>query len=629
MSEILRDRSEEQIPQNSLQKKKVPKWAQKNELSSLPRLPIPDLNTTLERYLEYVKPLVSDEELEETKRKVKDFVQFDGPLLDKQLRELDKESPTSWLEGFWDTMYLSWRDSVAIHINPCFVFENDPTPSRNKQIPRAASMIFSTYWFVSILRAGQLAPDYERKDPLCMSQYNLLFGSTRIPQFSRDKLVVDYESTHVAVVCNDQYYTFELVDSDGRSLEIEQVEQLLYQIVDDSKGKDTPPLGIMTTADRETWSSVWTRLAEISPKNRDYLSKLTSAMFLVCLDEKMPSTLNETGKVMLHSDGRNRWFDKSIQLIVCQNGRAGINMEHSGFDGHTCLRFTEDVFNHSVRTRCDSPSSFSSSTIDMGVTSSLNKLDFILTEDIVEAIENATMQFQKLAGTCHTNILHFTPYGRSFISKSKLSPDALVQACFHIAEFKLTGKIGSTYESAMTKKFYHGRTECMRVVTNELVDFLNIIADPSSVAIDQQKMLKIAIKSHVKRVQEAKSGQGVDRHLWGMNQIAKQRQIRLPGYSVPDIFSDVAWSRLRYDTLSTSNCGGYSLSSFGFGPVVPDGWGIGYIIKDKCMHFHVTNYDEKMCKTFVNYLEQALVDVAKLMTNGEPIRIYAEVRSKL
>eukprot|EP01126_Amoeba_proteus_P047277 TRINITY_DN5387_c0_g1_i6.p1 TRINITY_DN5387_c0_g1~~TRINITY_DN5387_c0_g1_i6.p1 ORF type:complete len:284 (-),score=61.23 TRINITY_DN5387_c0_g1_i6:87-884(-) len=265
----------------------------------------------------------------------------------------------------------------------------------------------------------------------------------------------------------------------------------------------------------------------------------------------------------------------------------------------------------------------------MGVTSSLNKLDFILTEDIVEAIENATMQFQKLAGTCHTNILHFTPYGRSFISKSKLSPDALVQACFHIAEFKLTGKIGSTYESAMTKKFYHGRTECMRVVTNELVDFLNIIADPSSVAIDQQKMLKIAIKSHVKRVQEAKSGQGVDRHLWGMNQIAKQRQIRLPGYSVPDIFSDVAWSRLRYDTLSTSNCGGYSLSSFGFGPVVPDGWGIGYIIKDKCMHFHVTNYDEKMCKTFVNYLEQALVDVAKLMTNGEPIRIYAEVRSKL
>jgi carnitine O-acetyltransferase len=34
---------------------------------------------------------------------------------------------------------------------------------------------------------------------------------------------------------------------------------------------------------------------------------------------------------MLHSNGHNRWFDKSIQLIVCENGKAGINMEHSPF----------------------------------------------------------------------------------------------------------------------------------------------------------------------------------------------------------------------------------------------------------------------------------------------------------
>lgn len=92
--------------------------------------------------------------------------------------------------------------------------------------------------------------------------------------------------------------------------------------------------------------------------------------------------LEETGKVMLHSDGHNRWFDKAIQLIVCENGRAGINMEHSGFDGHTCLRFAEDVFNHSVRTRCDSPSSFDTGSVDMGNTSSLHRMDFILPDDV-------------------------------------------------------------------------------------------------------------------------------------------------------------------------------------------------------------------------------------------------------
>lgn len=35
-------------------------------------------------------------------------------------------------------------------------------------------------------------------------------------------------------------------------------------------------------------------------------------------------------------------------------------------------------------------------------------------------------------------------------------------------------QLGSTYESAMTKKFYHGRTECMRSVTNEVADLMDV-----------------------------------------------------------------------------------------------------------------------------------------------------------
>ena len=36
---------------------------------------------------------------------------------------------------------------------------------------------------------------------------------------------------------------------------------------------------------------------------------------------------------MLHNfDGSNRWFDKPIQLIVANNGRAGVNAEHTPVD---------------------------------------------------------------------------------------------------------------------------------------------------------------------------------------------------------------------------------------------------------------------------------------------------------
>ncbi|CAM9906333.1 unnamed protein product, partial [Ectocarpus fasciculatus] len=39
----------------------------------------------------------------------------------------------------------------------------------------------------------------------------------------------------------------------------------------------------------------------------------------------------------------NRWYDK-LQLIVFENGAAGVNFEHTWVDGHTVLRFASDVF---------------------------------------------------------------------------------------------------------------------------------------------------------------------------------------------------------------------------------------------------------------------------------------------
>ena len=44
----------------------------------------------------------------------------------------------------------------------------------------------------------------------------------------------------------------------------------------------------------------------------------------------------------------NRWFDKTLQLVVCRNGSAGILFEHSMVDGHTVLRLASDVFTDTI-----------------------------------------------------------------------------------------------------------------------------------------------------------------------------------------------------------------------------------------------------------------------------------------
>ena len=38
----------------------------------------------------------------------------------------------------------------------------------------------------------------------------------------------------------------------------------------------------------------------------------------------------------------------TVQVIVCKNGVAGINFEHSTCDGHSVLRFASDVYARAV-----------------------------------------------------------------------------------------------------------------------------------------------------------------------------------------------------------------------------------------------------------------------------------------
>ncbi|MFN3545816.1 MAG: choline/carnitine O-acyltransferase, partial [Thiobacillus sp.] len=38
------------------------------------------------------------------------------------------------------------------------------------------------------------------------------------------------------------------------------------------------------------------------------------------------------GRLILHGNGTNRWFDKSVSMVVFANGRAGFNGEHTWAD---------------------------------------------------------------------------------------------------------------------------------------------------------------------------------------------------------------------------------------------------------------------------------------------------------
>ena len=55
--------------------------------------------------------------------------------------------------------------------------------------------------------------------PLDMSQYFRLFNSSRVPQIGRDELVTDDTARHILVIRNGHFFTFDVLDKDGKSEE--------------------------------------------------------------------------------------------------------------------------------------------------------------------------------------------------------------------------------------------------------------------------------------------------------------------------------------------------------------------------------------------------------------------------
>lgn len=97
------------------------------------------------------------------------------------------------------------------------------------------------------------------------------------------------------------------------------------------------PLGVLTAENRDTWADVREDLEQTH--NQIALDTIDSALFLLSLDDKANYSSEDPVPIvqnMLHGDSNgliNRWFDKSFSLIVCKDGNAGINFEHSWGDG--------------------------------------------------------------------------------------------------------------------------------------------------------------------------------------------------------------------------------------------------------------------------------------------------------
>jgi carnitine O-acetyltransferase len=587
--------------------------------SQLPKIPVPTLQDTLQRYLIAVEPLITPQQMQKTKQAVAEFESNPawGPYLQSQLQELDRLTATSYIEGFWDTMYLEIRDPIVTNVNPGFVLAPNPHEDQNPyklasalgttvQIARTAQLLEASAQFVKLVTSETLSPDMEKTTPLDMSQYPKLFSSTRIPGYSRDtfRQLPEKNARHVLVISRGHYFLVNILNDAGSPLSVNEIAAQLVTADQQALalGPNFHALGPLTGQDRLRWSFNYSHLSSLG-NNATALNWLEQSLFAVCLEDSAPSTINEAGQITLHgSSAFNRYYDKSIQLLVFQDGRTGINFEHTGFDGHTVLTYVSHIYAHQTDL----------SQLKPVFPSSVARLNFLLDDKIKNEITAAQIDFQDRSKSLSSSYMNWTQHGKKFITAHGFSPDAYVQMAFQLTQQRLFGKLVSTYESSNVKHFNRGRTECVRSATSDAKTFVESF---DSEEAPEQKLAKLnaAVTRHVVEMKKSKEGKLIDRHLQALNWLSMQQMQRQAGYQRPSLFTDAAYGTHFASVLSTSNCGSPALDHFSFGPVTSSGFGLGYMIKDNSIPVAVTSFQGK-AQLFANGLRKSLSDMQQFVS---------------
>jgi carnitine O-acetyltransferase len=357
----------------------------------------------------------------------------------------------------------------------------------------------------------------------------------------------DPTARHIVVMCHSQFYWFDVFDDNSDIIMTERdLAQNFQAITEDAQ--TTPiqeaaksAIGVLTTENRRVWANVREILTKdgSGSNNSECLRIVDSALFILCLDNTSPKTGAELSMNMLCGTNvtergvqigtcTNRWYDK-LQIIVCQNGTAGINFEHTGVDGHTVLRMASDVYTDTIlrfaRTiNGNAPTMWATTSPDPSkrdpasfgnVRTTPHRLEWTMLPEISFALRFAETRLGDLINQNEFETLEFHHYGKNFITSMGFSPDAFVQMAFQAAYYGLYGKSESTYEPAMTKSFLHGRTEAIRTVSDASVEFVRKFCEDAPVADKIEALRKACIK-HTTTTKECSKALGQDRHLYAL-----------------------------------------------------------------------------------------------------------------
>lgn len=589
----------------------------------LPRVPLPTLEESCERFLAWCAPLLTAEERAATEAEVAAFAAEGGVgrTLQAALAEYDaSEGVHSWLDTFWPYRYLGRRDRIALNANFFFLFQDvegvegaqddqgfqdvesvqDGQGVRDSevrgpdqpQVERAAGLIAGAVHYKRLLDQERVPPLVQRGQPQSMEQNKYLFSTTRIPGPEQDTVRAPYtaqwpgpsRARHIVVFHRGHMFRLDVIGPDGTPHSLADLTAGLRAVRVAGAEPPAPDtsVGHLTTMARAEWAAARDALLACHPRNAAALDDVETALFCLCLEDFAPADTQQACDELLYGDRGNRWFDKALSLIVFADGRAGVNVEHCELDGTTILSFVDAV----LGTPASEHASRAGARTQGAPTP--RPIHFELDAALRAQVRSAADAFAEYGENTATRTVSFDDFGAQHAKSLRVSPDAFVQLAYQLAHQRAKGRLGATYESIATRQYRRGRTEAMRVVTPHIQRFVAGMEDPAADAATRRAALRSAAEQHVTRARECQLGQAPEQHLWELELIQRRRGAELGVAEQPALYRCPGWVIMRDDYLSTSSAPSAHIQYFGFGSTSPRCIGVAYVLLPDRFHVYLS-----------------------------------------
>ncbi|ACR17369.1 hypothetical protein ckrop_0605 [Corynebacterium kroppenstedtii DSM 44385] len=550
-------------------------------------LPLPSLEQTVAALVSAARAVAPADVVDTTRTAGSAFLQHSGPEVQAKLEKFaatEREAGRSWFSAEWLRSYLSTRTSLLHSTNVSFQINSGFLPS-TPGVGRAAEFIYRAATIHLDQARGTTPQETDaRGNPTTMDQWQCFDGGIRHPQPDFDTIhrsELGDRDREIGVFWAGRLFAVPVTNHDGALRDIDSLAESITAII--HPDADKPALREQTAVDlgfavpsavgSETLAPILEQALK-QPHNQHTYRRLTNFLFTVTLTDEARDDADHLRRSAFEPG--HSWAYKPISYeISLADSWLSLNVEHSTVDGATLVTAVRRMHDVTV------PASVSASPEPVAPPEELTwKWSGEDISTLKEAAEGVSQDLTDIA----THIVT-VPHPPADQLPFRISADAAQQLILTIAQLKTYGRARGVYEAVDMREYRAGRTECLRAVTPQAVEFASLLLGGEATRQDLDDVLG----AHRAWVKACKRGAGVDRHLLGLRFTAAAMEEAGKELTGTGFLTDPGVAATTYDFLSTTSIGGADyFVRYAFVPSVPEGFGISYTPQPESFEYCVT-----------------------------------------